>query len=147
MPFSSHAIQAFAHLQQVSDELLQLYLHHAIEPLLKNHPMTCMFKIPAEGLNHYTLVYGLNSNKLKDKVEGHQSAYWNIMEDCFSDTHTFGAGYKGTKGYCKADFNAPEAPVINEVKSTKEPVPCFKCGRPHFCSRCTKNKGYPTTKF
>ena len=28
-----------------------------------------MSQILAEGLNHYTVVYGLNLNKLKDKVQ------------------------------------------------------------------------------
>ena len=30
-----------------------------------------MSQILAEGLNHYTMVYALISNKLKDKVVGH----------------------------------------------------------------------------
>ena len=34
-----------------------------------------MCQILAEGLNHYTMVYGLNSNKLKEKVVGLLSAY------------------------------------------------------------------------
>ena len=41
-----------------------------------------MSQIPAECLKHYTMLYRLNSNKLKDKVVGHQSAYrkkpWEI---------------------------------------------------------------------
>ena len=36
--------------------------------------------------------------------------------------------------YSRANFNAPEAKVINEVKSTKEPGLCFKCGGPYFQS-------------
>ena len=56
--------------------------------------MTDMSQIPAHGLNHYTMLYGLNSNKLKDKVVGHWSAYWNTMEDCFSDIITFSADMK-----------------------------------------------------
>ena len=43
-------------------------------------------------LNYYTTVYGLKSKKLKDKVVGHLSAYWNNMEDYFSNICTFGAG-------------------------------------------------------
>ena len=42
------------------------------------------------------------------------------MEDCFSDICTFSAGYERATCYSRADFNAPEAPVINEVKSIKE---------------------------
>ena len=109
--------------------------------------MTDMSQIAPESFSSYTVVYGLNSKKMKDKIVGHQSTYWNSMEDCFSDIHIFGAGYEITKGYFRADFNAPEAPVINKVKSTKEPGPCFKCGGPHFQSRCMKNKGHPSKKF
>ena len=69
------------------------------------------------------------------------------MEDCFSNIHSFVAGYEKAKGYCRADFDAPEVLVINEAKSTKEPGPCFKCSETHFWSRCTKDKGYPNNKF
>ena len=86
-----------------------------------------------EGLNHYTMVCGINSNQLKDKVLGHPSAYWNTMNICFSDIHTF---------YCQTDFKAPEVSVISEVKSTKEPRPCFTFSGPHFQRRCMKNKGH-----
>ena len=105
-----------------------MYLHHANELLPKLSHTTDMTQIPTEGLNHYTIVYGLNSAKLKDKVAGHQSAYWNTMDHCCSDIHAFGAGYERAKGYSRADFNAPDAATISEVKSTKEPAPCFKCG-------------------
>ena len=40
---------------------------------------TDMSQIPA-GLNDYTMVHGLNSNKLKDKVAECQSAYWNTWK-------------------------------------------------------------------
>ena len=55
--------------------------------------MTDMSKTPAEGLSHYTMVCGLNSNKLKDVVLGHQNAYWITMKGCFGDICTFNAGY------------------------------------------------------
>ena len=54
------------------------------------------------------------------------------MEDCFSNIYTLGAGYEWAKDYSRADFDAPEAPVINEVKSTRELELCFKCSRPEF---------------
>ena len=63
-------MQAFAHLQQGPDDLIKMSLHCASELLSKIHHMTEMSQIPAEGLNHYTIVYGLNSQKLKDKVAG-----------------------------------------------------------------------------
>ena len=69
--FNSHATQVFACLQQGSDELLEMYLHHASELSLKIHHTTDMAEIPAEGLNHYTVVYSLNSANLKDKLSGH----------------------------------------------------------------------------
>ena len=68
---NSHGILAFAHLQQGSDELLEMYILCASELLLKIHHTTNMFLIPAEGLNHYTMVYDLNPNTLKNKVAGH----------------------------------------------------------------------------
>ena len=71
IPFGSQATQAFTDLQQGCNELLKLYLHHATELLSKIQYMTDMSQIPAEGLNHYTMVYGLNSNKLKDQVVRH----------------------------------------------------------------------------
>ena len=116
IPFIIHATQSFAYLQQCSDELFEMYLHCASEI----YHMTDMSEIPAEGLNHCTMLYGLNSYKLKDRVAGHQSAYWNIMVDYFSNTHTFGAGYKKAKGYSRADLDAQLAPVINKIKSTKD---------------------------
>ena len=69
------------------------------------------------------------------------------MEDCFSNMCTFGTGYKRAKGYFRADFNAPETTMINEVKSTTELGLCFKCSQPHFQHRCTANTGHPTNKF
>ena len=91
------------------------------------------------------MVYGLNSNKLKDKVEGHQSSYWKTIEDCFTNIHPFGARYKRAKAYSRADIHASEVPVINEAKSTKELKLCFKCGGPHFQSRYMK-KSYLNNK-
>ena len=74
-PLDSHATQAFAYLQQGPDELLTLYLHCASELLSKIHYMKDISQIMAEGQNHYTMVYGLNSHKLKDRVVGHQIRY------------------------------------------------------------------------
>ena len=142
IPFDSHATQAFTHLQQCSDDLLEMYLYHAREFVLKIHCMTSMSEILAVGLNCYTMVFGLNSNKLKDKVVGHQIASWKTMEDCFSDIHTFGAGYERAKGYCRADSDTPEALVISEVKSMKEPGPCFTC----FHSISRKHEGHHNNK-
>ena len=48
-----------------------MFLHCASECSSKIHQMMDMSQIPTEGLNHYTMVYGLNSIKLKDKVLGH----------------------------------------------------------------------------
>ena len=69
--------------------------------------------ISAEGLNHYTVVYGINYRKLKNSIVGHWSVYWKSMEDCFWDIHAFSADYKRTKGFCRA----PEA-TINETMET-----------------------------
>ena len=74
MPFDSHTTPTFVHMQQVSDELLEMYLHCACELLSKNSLHNWCLKIPVEGLNHYTMVYILDSNKLKYKVAGHWNA-------------------------------------------------------------------------
>ena len=96
-------------------------------------------QISAEGLNHYTIVYGLNSTKQTKKVVGHQSVYWKTVEDHLSDLCAFDAGYKIANGYSKTNFTAPGAPAVNEV-IFKEPGPCFRCGVPHFQNRCMKVK-------
>ena len=55
------------------------------------------------------------------------------MEDYFRGIHAFGTGYERTKGYGRAaKFDTPETSTINEVKSTKDPGPCFRRGGPHF---------------
>ena len=81
-----------------------MYLHCASELLSKLHHMTNTSKIPTEGLNHYTMVYGLNSSKLRDKAAAYQRTQWKTIEDCFSNIHTFVAGYERDKGYCTADL-------------------------------------------
>ena len=57
-----------------------------------------MSQIPAGGVNYYTVVYGLNMNKLKDKVMGHWSTYARTMEDYFSDIHAISARYEMSQG-------------------------------------------------
>ena len=86
-----------------------------------------MSRILTEGLNHYTVVYGLNCGRLKDSVVGHQSTQWKIMEDCFRDICNIGAGCERAKGYCRAKFNTPEASMITKVKIMKEPGSCYNC--------------------
>ena len=41
------------------------------------------------------------------------------MEHCFSNICAFGTRYERAKGYSRVDFHTTEAPVFNEVKSTK----------------------------
>ena len=48
-----------------------MYLHCDSQLLSKIHHTTDMSQIPVERLNHYTVAYGLNSTKLKDKVVTH----------------------------------------------------------------------------
>ena len=57
---------------------------------------------------------------MKDKVAGQLSVYWNTIEECFSDTCAFSAGYEWNNSYPRADFSAPGAPAINEVKYTNK---------------------------
>ena len=93
------------------------------------------------------MVYRLNSIKFKDKVVGTQSAYWKMMEDCFSNIHALSARYLRAKGYFRPNFHPSEAPVFKEVEFMFEAVPCFKCGGPHFQSGCMKNKNYTNDTF
>ena len=53
-----------------------------------------MSQIPAEGLNHYAVVWPM-STKMKNKVAAHWSTYWNTMEDCFTNIFAYSAGYEG----------------------------------------------------
>ena len=119
-----------------------MYLHCA-----KFHHTSDMSEIGAEGLNQFTVMYDLNCRKLKDIVELHQNAHWKSMEDCFSDICTFGAGYKRAKGYCRAEFDAWGASIINEVKSTKDTGLWFRCGGWHFQNTWTKHRNQLNIKF
>ena len=69
------------------------------------------------------------------------------MEDCFRDICNIGVGYKRVKVYCRAAFNTQEASTITEVKTTKEPGPCYKCGGPNFQNNCTSHKSNNSNKF
>ena len=124
-----------------------MYLHHASELLSKIYHTSDMFRILAGSLNHYTVVYGLNFNSLKDSVPEHQGAQWKMMEYCFRDIHNNGAGFERAKGYCRAKFNTPEASMITEVKTLKEPGLSYKCRGPHFKNSCTNFKGKNSNKF
>ena len=123
-----------------------MYYHCASELLSKVHHVTDISQIPGEGLNHYTMVYGLDSHKLKDKAVGYQSTHWSMMENCCSNIHAVGARYERAKGYSLTNFHTADVP-INDIKSTKEPEPCFKCGGLHSQSRFTRSKSYPSDKF
>ena len=73
IPLNIHATKAFTHLEQGLDELLDDYLHHVTD-LSKIYHTYNMSRTSAEGNNHYTVVYGLNSSKLKDSMAGHRCA-------------------------------------------------------------------------
>ena len=70
IPFDSHATQVFTCLQQGPSYLNEMYLHHANELLSEIYHTTDMTQIAAESSNYYTIVYDLNSTKLKDKIVG-----------------------------------------------------------------------------
>ena len=106
-----------------------------------------MSRIWAEGLNHYTVVYGLNCRRLKDSVVGHWNMQCKTMGYCFRDIHTIGAGYQRVKGYCKADFNIPEASTITEVKTMKEPGLSYRCSGLLFQNDCTDHKSNTINKL
>ena len=106
-----------------------------------------MFRVSAEGLNHYTVVYGLYCRRLQDSVVDTRTHYWNMMYDCFRGICNIGTGYKGAKGYCRCKYNTPEALTITEVKTTKKPELCYKCRGPHFQSNCTNLMGNNSHKF
>ena len=120
IPYDSHVTQAFAQLEQDPDELLDIYFHHAIELLSETYHTSDMSKIFADGLNHYKVVYGLNCRRLKDSVVGQQSKQSKKMKGCFRDIHNIVAGYEKFKGYCRAEYNFPEASAITEVKTMRK---------------------------
>ena len=70
MPFHSHVTQVFVHLQQGLEELLKMYLHSFLS---KIHHTLYMSQMSVEGLNNYTVVYGLNSRNLRESITGHWS--------------------------------------------------------------------------
>ena len=124
-----------------------MYLYHASKLPSKIYHTSNMSRISVEGLNHYTVVYGLNCRRLKDSIAVHQTAQWETMEDCFSDICNIGVGYKRAKGYCRAYSNTPEASMITEVKTKKEPDLCYRCGRPHFQNNCKNHKSNTNNQF
>ena len=71
IPFDTQATQAFIHLEQGLDELLENYLHYVSELLSKICHTSDMSRISVEGSNHYVVVYGFSCRKLKDSVVGH----------------------------------------------------------------------------
>ena len=97
IPFESNANQTFAQLEWSPDELLDMYLHHVSEFLSKIYHTSDMSRISVEGLNHYTVVYGLNCRRLKDSVVSHWSMQWKTMENCLKDISTIGADTKELK--------------------------------------------------
>ena len=140
IPFDRHVTQAFAQLEQGANELLDTYLDCTSELLSRIYHTTDMYRILVRGLNHYTVVYGLNCRWLKDSVVGHQSIQWKTMEDCFRDIHNTVAGYERTTGYYRADFNTPEASMITNLKTIKELRPYYRCSRSHLQNNCTNHK-------
>ena len=46
-----------------------------------------------------------------------------MMEDSLKDIGNIGAGYKRTKGYCRAEFNTPDISCITEVNNMKKSGP------------------------
>ena len=70
----THTTQAFTHLEQGPDELIDDYLHHVSDPILKIYHTPDMSRISAEGTNHYVVVYGMSGRKLRDSVGGCKSA-------------------------------------------------------------------------
>ena len=73
MPSDTHATQAFTHVKQGLDELLNDYLLGVSELLSKTCHTTDMSRISVEGTNHNAVVSGLNHRKLKDSVAGCRS--------------------------------------------------------------------------
>ena len=106
-----------------------------------------MSLISVKSLKHYNVMYGLNSRKLREGVLGHQSVQWRFIQGCFRDICAFGVDYKRAKGYDRADFNASETSTINEVKSKKDPVSCFKCSGSHFQHTSMKYTNQSNNRF
>ena len=74
IPSNTCATEAFTHLEQGPDELLDDYLHHASEVLSQTYHTPDMSRISVEGINHYAVEHGFNCRKLKYSVPGHRCA-------------------------------------------------------------------------
>ena len=73
IPLDAHATQAFTHLEEGLDELLDYYLHHTSD-LSKICHTSDMSRISMEATSHYAVVYGLNCRKLKHSMAEHKGA-------------------------------------------------------------------------
>ena len=89
-----------------------------------------MSRIPAEGTNHYVVVYGLNCKKLKDNIAGHRSTQWKKMEECFRDICNIGTVYKQAEGYYRVELSILNTSGINVIKVEKKTGMCYKCRGP-----------------
>ena len=75
IPSNTHATQAFTHLEQGQDKLVDDYLHCVSQLLSKIYHTSDTSRISAEGTNLYVVVYCLNCRKLKDSVAGYQGIH------------------------------------------------------------------------
>ena len=91
IPSDAYETQAYTHLEQGLDELLDNYIHHASKLLSKIYHASDMSRISVEGTNHYAVIYSLNCRKPKDSMVGHQSVQWEMMDECFRDMHNISA--------------------------------------------------------
>ena len=94
VPSDIHTTQAFTYLEQGPDKLLDNYLYHVSDLLLKIYHTSNMSRISVKDTNHYAVVYGLNCRNPKDSMAGHKNSQWKTVVECFRDIGKIGVGYK-----------------------------------------------------
>ena len=125
----------------------QHYWHHASELLSRIYCTSDISRILAEGIYHYTMLYGLNSKRLKDSVVGHYSLQWKTMEEYVRHIWNIGVSYEKTKGYFSTEFNTQEASSITQVNTMKKLGLCYKHGGLNLQANGINQKGNNRNKF
>ena len=144
--FNIYTIQALVQLKQGLDHLFGMYLHCVNELLSKVCHISDMSEISVEGLNQYTMVYGLNCIRLKDSVAKHWSVWGKKMEDCFKDICDIVAGYERAKGYCRGQSQSQETSTINRGQNHQRTWTVLQMERTKQ-NNCRNLKGNNSIKF
>ena len=98
-----------------------------------------------EGLNHYTVVYGLNCRRLKDSVAGHWNMQWKKWRVASTMFIILVLVQKSQRLAELISTPQKHHPALSE--DYNELGLCYKCGRPHFQNNCTNHESNNSNKF